>query len=244
MEATSKQRKSIDIQTTAHLHKTIASQLLALAAHTLSGWDIVAQLWGIGKTRVVKVLKASRQLSELWNSNAALSGVVQESTAFIAACYGYEEAATMPDVRFKMWKMKTAKANIVSAPKLMSLLPTNESFQPNVLIAHLQCCIWKHADEANPPAIDPTMYGLNRYVINKTWTPTLFPGNTPAAPDSILQLIKCGCESCKSARCLRSRAMLPCTIFCGCECGLDCSNEHAKTAVEVTPDDEDIHLES
>ena len=133
------------------------------------------------------MLKAGRQLSELWNSSAALSDVVQEYAAFIAACYGYEEAATMSDVRFKIWKMKTAKANIVSAPKLMSLPPTNESFQQNVLIAHLQCCIWKHADEANPPDIDPTMHGWNRYAINKTGTPTLFPANTPAAPDSILQ---------------------------------------------------------
>ena len=70
-------------------------------------------------------------------STAFIADVVQESTAFIAACYGYEECATMSDVRFKMWKVKTSKANIVSAPKLMSLPPTNESFQPNVLRAHL-----------------------------------------------------------------------------------------------------------
>ena len=50
---------------------------------------------------------AGHQLSELGNSNAALVDVVQESTAFICACYGYEEAATMSDVRFKMWKAKT-----------------------------------------------------------------------------------------------------------------------------------------
>ena len=187
----------------------------------------------------MKVLKAGHQLSELGNSSAALADVVQESTAFIAACYDYEKATTMSDVRFNMWKVKTAKANIVSAPKLMSLPPTNESFQPNVLRAHLQCCIWMHADEANPPDIDPTMHGWKRDTINKTLTPTLLPANTPAAPDSILQFIKCGCESCKSARCSCSRAMLPCTIFCGCEGGLGCLNEHTKTAVEDMPDDED-----
>ena len=36
-------------------------------------------------------LKAGRQLSEHGNSSAALADVVQESTASIAACYGYEE---------------------------------------------------------------------------------------------------------------------------------------------------------
>ena len=49
MEATSKERKSIDIQATARLHNDIAGQLPA--AHALSGCDTVAQLWGIGKSR-------------------------------------------------------------------------------------------------------------------------------------------------------------------------------------------------
>ena len=54
MEATSKERKSIDIQATARLHKDVAGELPA--AHALSGCDTVAQLWGVGKTRVAKVL--------------------------------------------------------------------------------------------------------------------------------------------------------------------------------------------
>ena len=84
-----------------------------------------------------------------------------------------------------------------------------------------------------------TMHGWKRDAINKKVT---LPAHMLAAPDSILQLIKCGCES--SARCSCSRAMLPCIIFCGCECELSCSNEHTKTAVEDMPDDEDDHLES
>ena len=51
MEASSKERKSIDIQATAHLHKDIAGQLPA--AHALPGCDTVvqSQLWGIGKNK-------------------------------------------------------------------------------------------------------------------------------------------------------------------------------------------------
>ena len=81
--------RSFDIQATAHFHKDIAGQLPA--AHALSVCDTVAQLQGIGKERVVKVLKAGRQLSELGNISAALADVVQESTVFITACYGYEK---------------------------------------------------------------------------------------------------------------------------------------------------------
>ena len=87
MEATSKEWRSFDIQATAHFYKDIAGQLPA--AHALSVCDTVAQLQGIGKARVVKVLKAGRQLSELGNISAALADVVQESAVFITACYGY-----------------------------------------------------------------------------------------------------------------------------------------------------------
>ena len=69
MEATSKEWRSFDIQATAHFHKDIAGQLPVC--------DTVAQLQGIGKARVVKVLKAGRQLSELGNISAALADVVQ-----------------------------------------------------------------------------------------------------------------------------------------------------------------------
>ena len=119
MEATSKERTSIGIRATALILKDIAGQLPA--AHALSECDTVAQLWGIGKTRAVKVGKAGRQFSEHGNSSAASADVVHDSTEFIAACYGYEEAAIMSDVRFKLWKVKTAKAYIVSAPTLMYL---------------------------------------------------------------------------------------------------------------------------
>ena len=146
----------------------------------------------------------------------------------------------MSDDRFKMWKVKTAKANIVSAPKLMYLHPTNESFQPNVPRARLQCCIWKHSDEANPPYIDPAMHGWKRDAINKTLTPTLLRANTVL---HFAIMIMCGCEGCKSTRCSCSRTMLSCTILCGCEGGLDCSNEHTNTAVEDIPDDGHDYLE-
>ena len=41
------------------------------------------------KNKSRESVKAGRQLSELGNISAALADVVQESTAFIAACYGY-----------------------------------------------------------------------------------------------------------------------------------------------------------
>ena len=63
---------------------------------------------------------------------------------------------------------------------------TTESFQPNVLRAHMHSCIWKHDDEAKPTDIDPTMHGWKRDAINKTLEQTLPPANrcvVPGPPD-------------------------------------------------------------
>ena len=70
---------------------------------------------------------------------------------------------------------------------------TTESFQPNVLKAHLHSSIWKHDDEANPSNIDPTMHGWKRDVINKTLPPTRLPANRCVAPDStdVHVLVRC-----------------------------------------------------
>ena len=170
MEATSKERKSIDIQATAHLHRDIAGQLPA--AHALSGCDTVAQLWGIGKkkTRVVEMLKAGRQLAELGNSSAALVDAVRESTAFITACYGYDK---LNNVGYSVQDVKSEHCKSQYCFRTKVDVPTNASFQPNALRAHLQCGIWTHANEANLPDIDPTMHGWKRDAINKTMTPTL-----------------------------------------------------------------------
>ena len=155
-----------------------------------------------------------------------------------------KSSATMSDVRFKMWKVKTGKAIIVSATKLMYLPQTNESFQPNVPRAHLQCCIWKYADEATPPDIDPTMHGRKKDAINTTLTQILLPANTPASPVGILQLISVVVKVLPDVHVLAPCSLLPCTIFCGYEGGLDCSIEHTKTAVEDIPNDADDHLAS
>ena len=73
------------------------------------------------------------------------------------------------------WEKWTHQKPILCPHQSWYLYPQrmNESFQPNVLRTNLQCCIWKHGEEANPPDIDPTMHGWKRDAINKTMTPTL-----------------------------------------------------------------------
>ena len=83
--------------------------------------------------------------SESWkyiNVMASKAKVVQEATCFMAACYGEKnKPSTMTALRQRVWKDKTGRANIVSAPNLQSLPPTDESFLLNAIRAHFQACI-------------------------------------------------------------------------------------------------------
>ena len=68
METTSQGRSSAKIGSTVAKHRSIAPQLLS--AHALSGCDTVASYFGIGKTKVVKVLEAGNRLNHLRNPSA------------------------------------------------------------------------------------------------------------------------------------------------------------------------------
>lgn len=130
MKATSRDGKCIDITiATASKHKNIVRQLLA--AHTLSECDTVAQLCGIRKSKMMKALQGNHNPSELENIDVALANFIQECAEFIAACYRQIEATSMNDLQYKMWKKKTAKANIVSVLTLMSSTLTTQAFEQN-----------------------------------------------------------------------------------------------------------------
>ena len=150
MESLARDRKCVDIRATATKHKEIIPNILA--AHALSGCDTVAQCWGVGKGNVVKVLKAGHTLPSIGTVSASEAEVVQEATSFVAAFYGENKSTTMTAVRRRVWKGKTGRANIVSAPTLQSLPPTDESFLLNAKRSHFQACIWRHADESSPPS--------------------------------------------------------------------------------------------
>ena len=82
--------------------------------------------------------RQTSESSESWHTLPSISTVsasdaevVQEATSFMAACYGENKSTAMTAVRRRVWKGKTGRANIVYAPKLQSLPPTDESFLLN-----------------------------------------------------------------------------------------------------------------
>ena len=63
MIATSTSRTSVDIKATTEKHPDIDDNILA--AHVLSGCDIVSSLWGVRKGTLIKVLRTGKKLETL-----------------------------------------------------------------------------------------------------------------------------------------------------------------------------------
>ena len=220
-------RTIVDIRATVKEHDAIINSLPA--AHALTGCDTTASYHGIGKATAVKILrKPETKLDSVGEVNADMKLVIEESTKFVGACYNVPNANSLTDMttaRKKVWCKKVAKSSC--APKLNSLPPTTQSFNENVKRAHLQACIWKNADKPDPPKIDPTKCGWEKNESDKTLEPIMVPKDTLMAPEDILKLLKCFCQSetaCRSRRCKCYGAGLPCTIFCVCGAELACCN--------------------
>ena len=230
MESPVKDRATIDIKSTVSANKYIVLDLPA--AHALSGSDTTACHYNIGKSTVVNILRTkSVSLSSVGDQTSQFEDVLEEATNFIAACYKMKvDGSDMSSVRQNVWASRVGKAP-ACAPKLCALPPTSEAFCENVKRAHLQSCTWKHAVDSDPPRVDPVKFGWIKDERSKTLVPVMLPKNVPLAPEDVLKLIKCSCESqspCGSLRCSCNKARLSCTIFCACQGAALCCNEQTR----------------
>ena len=71
-------------------------------------------------------------LQALGRTDSHIDNVLQEATAFMAACYGSTKMNNMSDVRVNVWSTKTVRQKATAAPQLKNLPPTTEAFELNV----------------------------------------------------------------------------------------------------------------
>ena len=227
MVGPARNRAIIDINMTAQHHFAILPDLLA--AHALTGCDTVGMCYGIGKAAALKILRSKQHsLAKLGDMTCHLDEVYDQALAFMLACYNQGTCQSMSDARYKIWVNKVSQ-RLASAPKIESLPPTDEAFKENVARAHLQAAIWKYSLDADPPTLDPCNYGWMKDPLSHMGSlePITVPTGTPIAPEDILKLIRCGCDSaqpCKSQRCSCNAAQIACTAFCKCQGSHHCYN--------------------
>jgi hypothetical protein len=83
----------------------------------------------------------------------------------------------------------------------------------------------------SPPSISEFGWEVNEEQVNIRWM------TMPAAPDGILEKVKCGCKSgCSTRRCAYQKAELKCTGLCSC---CDCTNSSDQNTDENDLSDED-----
>ena len=108
----------------------------------------------------------------------------------------------------------------------------------NTKRAHFQVAQWYDALDLDPPPLDPRDYGWEADDINKSLSATTVAEGVCLAPDYVLKLIRCGCDSessCKRGNCGCTGRQSPCTICCACGAGPSCFNKFTTTK----PTDED-----
>ena len=137
MESPIKERTVTDIQATVQKHKEIIPSMLP--AHSLTGCDTVAACFGIDKGTMLKVLKNGIPLHLLGNVDAPLLDVLEESTKFMAACYGQSKsmAKSMSEVMLNVWITRTGKRSLTSAPKIYVPCHQQQRHLQKILNVHI-----------------------------------------------------------------------------------------------------------
>ena len=148
----------------------------------------------------------------------------------MVSCYGSKPYQSMTECRQRLWGVKTGKTTS-AALKLCTLPPITEAFGQTALRAHLQISNWYAALEIHPPDLDPQEFGFKTDDTNKVWIPRALPSGVDEAPEYVLKLVKCGCESntsCKGGNCGCNSRKTQCIVFYACNGGEDCYSPFKK----------------
>lgn len=212
-----------------------------LAIHAIIGCDSVPATFNIGKLTALSVARKGYPLVKIGHLRSDMKAVLQEATKFMSLCYGVKkDCQSMTECQKAVWCQRTGKGT--SPPKIWTLPPTTESFEPNVYHAHYTLAFWYSSISGQPPNLLATDYGWEADHRNKMLIPCGIPRNVQFAPDTILKIIRCSCaseEACKSGRCSCMHNQLACTIFCNCGGKILCHNLFKKHEDPIEEEKED-----
>ena len=136
-------------------------------------------------------------------------------------------------------------------PALKTLPPTERNMHLHGRRAHLQVLLWKAADQADPPAVDITLFGWDKKMGLKEGEELIMPtqDSSPVVPLALLDVVSCGCRAglkpCTSAKCSCAAAGLACTSYCSCKgndgicCNILTQQQEHKESDEGSGEDDD-----
>ncbi|MEW8548339.1 MAG: hypothetical protein AB2693_32955 [Candidatus Thiodiazotropha sp.] len=216
---TGSNKRSISLNTIYNiLGSSVTSALPGF--HAFSGCDQTGKFAGKGKQVFWKTLmnadeETLQAFSNLGTSEIISEEIVQRLEKFVCKLYAPNMTVeNLSQLRWKLFSKRQAEAE--------KLPPTLESLRQAILRAHYQSLIWQNDLEPNPIIPPPENYGWRKD--SGTYVPV--SSELPAAPDAVVQLVRCSCSKTKcSSSCSCRKNNMNCTEMCECEGDLDvCRN--------------------
>jgi hypothetical protein len=207
--------------------------MLLPSFHALTGCDSVSSFRGRGKVKAWQILSEELdqyQAIQGLGDDADVSEDVQEAVfRFVGALYDRKEMdGDVNLLRYQLFCQKQAKND--------AMPPTKDSLVQHTKRAAYQSFIWKQALEAKPTI--PTPDGHGWHTVDGQLAPTLM--TQPAAPNTLLELIRCGCSKGCIKNCKCKNHHLACTQACKCTGDESCNNPNKMDICETDSDsDED-----
>lgn len=191
--------------------------------HALTGCDTTGHIQGKSKAGCFAAFLACS--NEVIEAIADLGVGDQPSETVTHGCEEFLMSLFRPknmnsisakELRWKLFKALKEDQGVNKLP------PTPGAWCEHIKRAHMQANIWAQDIIPNPELPDPLTLGWKQE--SGQFVPLL--SQVPAAPDSIMQLVKCNCQSERkcSRRCSCKSKNLVCTELCSCSADETCCN--------------------
>ena len=182
-----------------------------LFAHSVTGCDTVSALFGVGKKKAIDILDQytdDDSLNVFTNETSSKEQIATVGEKFILKLYGAPKSVDkLNKQRYLSYNKSIRRSSLTTAFKLESLAPTSRAAYFHSLRTYLQVQQWIGN------TLDATKWGW--YLQDGTLKPV--ETDQPAAPDTLLKMVACGCDVGKGN----------CGRMCGCrklalKCGPGC----------------------
>lgn len=205
-----------------------------LFLHAVLGCDTTSRLHGIGKGNSLKKFRSSQHFHEQAKvfdaQSASLEGVTAAGEQALVSVYNRKTGETLDTLRYKRFCEKVATNT--SHVKPQSLPPTSAAAKYHSLRVYFQVQQWKGSGDE----LLPVEWGWRES--DGGLMPVLT--DLPPAPDELLRVIRCNCQSdCSSLRCSCRKHNVKCSLACGNCRGSGCMNSDQSTHEEELDDEDD-----
>ncbi|KAG1715034.1 hypothetical protein GQR58_000608 [Nymphon striatum] len=204
--------------------------------HAVTGCDTVSAIYRQGKRKAFNMVHIKREydLLEMFTNNGSTHDEVKRAgETFVLKLYGASNYESLDKYRHIAYKRAIGRCSLSSSFQLASLPPTSAAAKQHSYRTYHTVQEWMGI------TLPPTEWGWRSH------DGTLAPVETdrPVAPDSLLNMVSCGCkpDGCSNMTCSCNKLGLFCTSMCSKCSGQTCNNT---TPSLLDVDDEEIEPSS